>query len=69
MACWLRGIRAKLGLTTQVTDGSASDEEDGTLAEELLGLMDAQKVDFTSTFRVLSQVVRGDAAPAVRALR
>jgi uncharacterized protein YdiU (UPF0061 family) len=65
MARWLAGMRAKLGLTTQVTDGSASDEEDGTLAEELLGLMDAQKVDFTSAFRALSQVVRGDGA-AVR---
>jgi uncharacterized protein YdiU (UPF0061 family) len=62
MARWLRGMRAKLGLTTQVTDGSVGDEEDGTLAEQLLGLMDVQKVDFTSTFRVLSQVVRGDGA-------
>jgi len=60
MARWLAGMRAKLGLSTQVTDGGVSDEEDGMLAERLLGLLEVQKVDFTSAFRSLSQVVRGE---------
>jgi uncharacterized protein YdiU (UPF0061 family) len=52
-----RGMRAKLGL--------ADDRpEDSALIDDLLGLMHAQQVDFTSCFRALSSVVRGDAARA-----
>jgi uncharacterized protein YdiU (UPF0061 family) len=54
---WGRGMRAKLGLA----DGRP---EDGALIDDLLGLLHAQKVDFTSCFRALSSVVRGDAARA-----
>jgi uncharacterized protein YdiU (UPF0061 family) len=54
---WGRGMRAKLGL-------AAGRPEDGALIEDLLGLLRAQQVDFTSGFRALSSVVRGDAARA-----
>ena len=53
---WLDGMRAKLGLV----DGRP---EDGELADDLLGLLQAQRVDFTSFFRALSAAARGDAAP------
>jgi uncharacterized protein YdiU (UPF0061 family) len=52
-----RGMRAKLGLPE-----TAGDE--GALVTDLLDLMRAQAVDFTSCFRALSSVVRGDADPA-----
>jgi uncharacterized protein YdiU (UPF0061 family) len=54
---WLAGMAAKLGLATAA-------EADGELAEDLLALLRAQKVDFTSAFRALSAVVRGDVTPA-----
>jgi uncharacterized protein YdiU (UPF0061 family) len=56
----LDGMRAKLGLA----DGAP---EDGELVEDLLLVLHAQRVDFTSFFRALSGSVRGDDAP-VRAL-
>jgi uncharacterized protein YdiU (UPF0061 family) len=59
-AYWLRGMHAKLGLP----DGAGQDE---ALIDDLLALMQAQRVDFTSCLRALSSAVRGDAAP-VRAL-
>jgi uncharacterized protein YdiU (UPF0061 family) len=52
-----RGMRAKLGL-------AEGRPEDGALIEDLLGLLQAHKVDFTSFFRALSAAARGDAAPA-----
>jgi uncharacterized protein YdiU (UPF0061 family) len=52
-----RGMRAKLG----VADGLL--EDDG-LIDDLLALLQAQTVDFTSFFRALSSAVRGDARPA-----
>jgi serine/tyrosine/threonine adenylyltransferase len=54
---WSRGMRAKLGL-------GATDVPDDGLVDELLTLMRAQRVDFTSCFRALSSVLRGDAVPA-----
>jgi uncharacterized protein YdiU (UPF0061 family) len=54
---WGRGMRAKLGLT----DGQP---EAGELVDDLLALLHAQEVDFTSCMRALSSAVRGDAAPA-----
>jgi len=54
---WERGMRAKLG----VADGP---REDGDLIDDLLALLHAQRVDFTSCFRALSSSVRGDAGPA-----
>jgi len=56
-AYWDAGMRAKLGLG----DGAPEDE---ALADDLLGLLQAQRVDFTSCFRALSSAARGDVAPA-----
>ena len=55
-AYWRAGMRAKLGLT----EPSADDVE---LMDDLLALMQAQRADFTSCFRVLSASLRGEAAP------
>jgi serine/tyrosine/threonine adenylyltransferase len=57
---WLRGMRAKLGL-------QGADPRDGALVDELLALLHASKVDFTSAFRALSTSLRGDDA-GVRSL-
>ncbi len=54
---WGRGMGAKLGLA----DGG---REDSALSEDLLALLHAQRVDFTSCFRALSSAVLGDGAPA-----
>jgi len=54
---WGRGMHAKLGLA----DGAG---EDDALIDDLLALLHAQKVDFTSCFRALSSSVLGDAEPA-----
>jgi uncharacterized protein YdiU (UPF0061 family) len=56
-ACWLAGMHAKLGLA----DGAG---EDDTLADDLLALLQAQRVDFTACFRALSASALGDPAPA-----
>ncbi|MEA2192959.1 MAG: serine/tyrosine/threonine adenylyltransferase [Solirubrobacteraceae bacterium] len=55
-----RGMRAKLGLT-------GADPGDDALIADLLALMHAQSVDFTSCFRALSSSLFGDAS-AVQAL-
>jgi len=52
-AYWGRGMRAKLGLP-------GDRPEDGPLIDDLLGLLQAQKIDYTSFFRALSSSVRGD---------
>ncbi|MGH2839666.1 MAG: protein adenylyltransferase SelO [Solirubrobacteraceae bacterium] len=52
-----RGMRAKLGLA----DGPG---EDDALIDDLLALLHAQRIDFTSCFRALSSSVRGMARPA-----
>jgi uncharacterized protein YdiU (UPF0061 family) len=54
---WSRGMHAKLGLSEDQPD-------DGALVDDLLALMRAQDVDFTSCFRALSSTARGDAQPA-----
>ena len=51
---WSDGMRAKLGLRDDEPD-------DGQLIDDLLALLHAQRVDFTSCFRALSSCVRGDA--------
>jgi serine/tyrosine/threonine adenylyltransferase len=51
------GMRAKLGIVDETETGDA-------LVDDLLALMEAQHVDFTSFFRALSGVVRGDASGA-----
>jgi len=57
-AHWLRGMGAKLGFTT------ATEPEDRVLADDLLALLHAQRVDFTGCFRALSSVLRGEPEPA-----
>ena len=52
-----RGLRAKLGLAEGAEPADA-------LAEELLELLEAGGVDFTSAFRALSAAARGDATDA-----
>ncbi len=52
---WRRGMLAKLGL-----DGQA----DGGLIEDLMALLQAQGVDFTSCFRALSSSLRGESTRA-----
>jgi uncharacterized protein YdiU (UPF0061 family) len=56
-ARWRRGMRDKLGL-------AGARAEDGPLVDDLLTLMHQQGVDFTSGFRTLSALARGDAPPA-----
>jgi serine/tyrosine/threonine adenylyltransferase len=51
------GMCAKLG----VADGRGGD---GELIDDLLALLQAQRVDFTSCFRALSSSVRGEEEPA-----
>jgi uncharacterized protein YdiU (UPF0061 family) len=54
---WRDGMRAKMGL------GDAQ-RGDGELIDDLLALLHAQKVDFTSFFRALSSSVLGEPVPA-----
>jgi uncharacterized protein YdiU (UPF0061 family) len=54
---WRHGMRAKLGMAD-------AQGQDGALIDDLLALLHAQTVDFTSFFRALSSSVRGDAEPA-----
>ena len=56
-AAWTRGIQAKLGLAGEAP-------EDEALIADLLALLQAQRVDYTSALRALSSAVRGDATPA-----
>jgi len=55
---WSDGMRAKLGL-----GDTPADDDDPLLVEDLLALLHAQAVDWTSCFRALSTAVRGDRAP------
>jgi uncharacterized protein YdiU (UPF0061 family) len=58
-AAWSAGMRAKLGLPEDLEDAVAA-----PLVDELLALLQADHVDFTSFFRALSGVARGDVEPA-----
>ncbi|MDO8188336.1 YdiU family protein [Conexibacter sp. JD483] len=53
-----RGLRAKVGLPAE---GALDDE---ALGEDLIVLMEQQRVDFSAFFRALSAAARGDAEPA-----
>jgi len=55
---WRHGMGAKLGLA----DGGR--EDGGALIDDLLALLHAQRVDFTSCFRALSSSALGNGAPA-----
>jgi uncharacterized protein YdiU (UPF0061 family) len=61
---WLRGMRAKLGLDA-LEDGGA--EADAALADDWLGVLQANKVDFTLASRRLADAAEGTEAP-LRAL-
>jgi uncharacterized protein YdiU (UPF0061 family) len=56
-AYWVEGMRTKLGL---IDDRP----EDGALIDDLLALLHARRVDYTSFFRALSASLLGDAARA-----
>jgi len=56
---WSAGLAAKLGLPTGLDEAVA-----GPLAEELLGLLQADHVDLTSFFRLLAGAARGHVEPA-----
>jgi serine/tyrosine/threonine adenylyltransferase len=58
-AAWSAGMRAKLGLP-----GGLDDAVSGPLVDELLGLLQADRVDHTSFFRRLGGAARGNAEPA-----
>ena len=58
VAASLAGMRAKLGLPAGVEDAEAT-----ALADELLALLQANHVDYTSFFRGLGSAARGDAEP------
>jgi len=57
-SAWLTGMRAKLGFTEAADDDLA-------LAEAWLAILSDDKLDFTSAFRALSDVVRGDDGPVL----
>lgn len=56
---WSGGMRAKLGLPTGLDDAVAM-----PLVTELMGLVQASRVDLTTFFRALGRAARGDAEPA-----
>jgi serine/tyrosine/threonine adenylyltransferase len=58
---WSAGMRRKLGLPADL-DGAVT----ASLADELLALLQAGRVDHTSFFRSLGAAARGDAEPARR---
>ncbi|BCL17320.1 protein adenylyltransferase SelO [Micromonospora sagamiensis] len=60
-AAWSAGMRAKLGLRADLDQAVVS-----PLVEELLALLEASRVDFTSFFRVLAVAARGEADPTRR---
>ncbi|MDT5097423.1 MAG: serine/tyrosine/threonine adenylyltransferase [Mycobacterium sp.] len=55
-SAWTAGMRAKLGLTKDVDDQVV-----GQLADDLLALLERDRVDYTSFFRQLSRAARGEA--------
>jgi uncharacterized protein YdiU (UPF0061 family) len=60
-AALLQGQRTKLGLAA---DGPTQDDEaDAALADDWLGLLQAQRVDFTLGWRRLADAAAGDEAP------
>ena len=59
---WREGMRAKIGLTGSAVEPDAAD----LLVDELLGLLHAHGVDYTSAFRVLADRLRTDGANAGR---
>ena len=54
---WRAGMHAKLGLTE-------ADAVTGALIDDFLALLHEHEIDYTSSFRALSALLRGDAGPA-----
>jgi uncharacterized protein YdiU (UPF0061 family) len=61
---WRAGMLAKVGLTGSSSDGASDAESNDELLRELLALMQAGRVDWTSFWRALAQTARGEAGPA-----
>ncbi|MFZ3270282.1 MAG: YdiU family protein [Mycobacterium sp.] len=57
-ATWMAGMRAKLGLATDIDAETVT-----SLVDEVLALLTESRVDYTSFFRGLSQAARGHAEP------
>jgi uncharacterized protein YdiU (UPF0061 family) len=53
---WSAGMHAKLGLRE-------ADDVTGALVDDLLGLLHEQRMDYTSSFRMLARHLRGDELP------
>jgi serine/tyrosine/threonine adenylyltransferase len=60
-AAWSAGMRAKLGLPEGLDDAVA-----GSLVDDVLALLQGNRVDHTSFFRALGAAARGDTEPARR---
>jgi uncharacterized protein YdiU (UPF0061 family) len=58
-AAWTAGMAAKLGVAADVDDATVT-----ALVDDLLVLLQADHVDWTSFFRALGSAARGDAEPA-----
>jgi uncharacterized protein YdiU (UPF0061 family) len=58
-AAWSAGMRAKLGLSSDLDESVTS-----SLTDQLLALMQASHVDHTSFFRFLGAAARGNTEPA-----
>jgi uncharacterized protein YdiU (UPF0061 family) len=53
---WLSGMRGKLGMSAETSD-------DRELIDDLLRLLQSQRVDYTKSFRALAHTLRGDDEP------
>jgi uncharacterized protein YdiU (UPF0061 family) len=57
-AAWLAGMKAKLGLDSSIADDVAS-----SLIDEVLAVLQAGRIDYTSFFRRLGTAARGQGEP------
>ena len=60
---WLDVMRAKVGLNNRVPNGAGGDDEDLTLIEEWLALLQSNRVDFTLAWRHLADAAEGTPLP------
>ena len=60
-ACWSDGMRAKLGLP-----GGLAEDVAGPLVDDLLALLQRDRVDYTSFFRRLGAAAGGEVEPAAQ---
>ena len=57
-AAWLARMRAKIGLASEAA-------EDAPLIDDLLQILETQRIDFTQCFRRLGEAAAGDEAPVL----